>query len=155
MPSLERIVTLGLKDPERKEAPDWLKAARADGHRLVRRLTRQLDYEGLPMPPGPPPPCPPGWRTGPPDFVGVGGQRCGTTRWFHLITSHPEVVPRMVAKELHYFDRFYLEQPEAASLAHYYEYFPRDNGRKTGEWTPCYVSAPWVPSLLAAAAPDA
>jgi hypothetical protein len=60
----------------------------------------------------------------------------------------------MVSKELHYFDQFYLEQPAAASVKRYHQYFPRD-GRKTGEWTPCYMSSAWVPSLLAAAAPDA
>ena len=28
------------------------------------------------------PEVPDGWATGPPDFVGVGAQRCGTTWWF-------------------------------------------------------------------------
>jgi Sulfotransferase domain len=106
------------------------------------------------MPPAPPG-CPPGWRIGPPDFVGVGVQRGGTTRWFDLIRSHPEVVHRAREKELHYFDRFYASELTATDVAGYHEHFPREGGHKAGEWTPMYMSAPWIPRLLAAAAPDA
>jgi hypothetical protein len=98
---------------------------------------------------------PAGRRTGPPDFIGVGVQRCGTTRWFDLISSHPEVLGSVGAKELHYFDRFFAGGCTAREIARYHEYFPRDGDGKTGEWTPMYASAPWVPPLLAAAAPDA
>jgi hypothetical protein len=106
------------------------------------------------MPPAPPA-CPPGWRTGPPDFVGVGVQRGGTTRWFDLIGSHPEVIPPGNVKELHYFDRFYAGGYAPSDAADYHKYFPRDDSRKVGEWTPIYMSAPWIPKLLAAAAPRA
>lgn len=58
-------------------------------------------------------------------------------------------------KELHYFDRFYAGGCTPAELTRYQEYFPRGAGHKTGEWTPVYASAPWIPQLLAAAAPDA
>jgi hypothetical protein len=109
---------------------------------------------GVDLPPAPPD-CPVGWRTGPPDFVGVGVQRCGTTRWFRLIASHPEVVEPTGAKELHYFDQFHAGGWDAQSAARYHEYFPRDEGRKVGEWTPVYSTAPWIPGLLADAAPDA
>jgi hypothetical protein len=118
---------------------------------------------GVDLPPEPLP-CPAGAHLGPPDFVGVGIQRCGTTRWFDLIASHPEVaLPRgsrpgywsTTAKELHYFDRFYAGGCSASDLARYREYFPRAEGQKAGEWTPLYASAPWIPPLLAAAAPDA
>jgi Sulfotransferase domain len=106
------------------------------------------------MPP-PRPACPAGWRTGPPDFIGVGVQRCGSTRWFKLIASHPDVVWSRATKELHYFDRFYASECTPADLMAYHEYFPRKRGCVTGEWTPVYMSAPWIPRLLAAAAPDA
>ncbi len=106
------------------------------------------------MPP-PPPQCPPGWTIGAPDFVGVGVQRCGTTRWFDMIAAHPEVAPSSSAKELHYFDRFYLGGCTPVETARYREYFPRAEGMKAGEWTPLYASAPWIPGLLAAAAPEA
>jgi hypothetical protein len=85
----------------------------------------------------------------------VGVQRCGSSRWYKLISSHPEVDRSNGAKELHYFDRFYLGGCTPAELAGYQDYFPRSAGLKTGEWTPLYLSAPWVPKLLAAAAPDA
>ncbi len=106
------------------------------------------------MPP-PAPECPPGWRTGPPDFIGVGVQRCGTTRWFDLIGSHPEIDRPMGAKELHYFDRFHTGPLTAADAAAYHDYFPREPGHIVGEWTPLYMSAPWIPRMLAETAPDA
>jgi hypothetical protein len=106
------------------------------------------------MPPAPPR-CPPGWCTGPPDFIGVGVQRCGSSRWFRLIAAHPDVVRVRAAKELHYFDRYYAGGFTAADVAGYHAYFPRSGDQTTGEWTPLYISAPWIPRLLAAAAPEA
>jgi Sulfotransferase family len=112
-------------------------------------------YQGVMMPP-PVPECPPGWRTGPPDFVGVGAQRAGTTRWFDLIVAHPQIqAPPATRKELHYFDRFHEGGFTAADAAGYSDWFPRPEGRLTGEWTPVYLAAPWAPAMLAAAAPDA
>ena len=136
------------------KAPRLLTASRRLGHSWVRRLTLQKGDGGLPVP-APPPPCPPGCRTGPPDFVGVGAQRAGTTRWFRLIASHPEVAAPPLAKELHYFDRFYRGGFTAADAERYHEYFPRGEGQQAGEWTPLYASAPWIPALLARAAPEA
>lgn len=109
---------------------------------------------GMDMPP-PAPGCPPGWEIGPPDFIGVGVQRCGTTRWFNLIASHPEITRSVAAKELHYFDRFHSLAPTPEELLDYHKYFPRASSQKVGEWTPLYMTAPWTPRLLAAAAPDA
>lgn len=101
------------------------------------------------------PECPPGWRTGPPDFVGVGVQRCGTSRWFALLAAHPGLATPNSMKELHYFDRFHSGGCGSEELAAYQRYFPRPPGLKAGEWTPLYASAPWIPPLLAAAAPQA
>ena len=106
------------------------------------------------MPPAPPQ-APPGWSTGPPDFVGVGFQRCGTTRWYNLIAAHPEVARPVAMKELHFFDRFHSGGFTEDDLAAYREYFPRPPGKKVGEWTPLYASAPWIPPLLARSAPEA
>jgi hypothetical protein len=153
MSGRKRIFSLGLRDPMRL-APRWLRTVRSIGYASVRRLTRHSDDGGIQLP-LPPPVCPVGWRTGPPDFVGVGVQRCGTTRWIHLIASHPQVDPPPVVKEVHYFDRFYAGGFTANDVAGYHKYFPRDGDRKVGEWTPLYMSAPWVPKLLARAAPDA
>lgn len=105
--------------------------------------------------PAPVPPCPPGWETGPPDFVGVGVQRCGTTRWYDLIAAHPEVAMPSPEKELHFFDRFFTGGFSESDAQQYARYFPRPRGARVGEWTPLYASAPWVPPLLARAAPRA
>jgi hypothetical protein len=114
-----------------------------------------LAYQGVMMAP-PPPSCPAGWRTAPPDFIGVGAQRAGTTRWFDLIAAHPQIqAPPATRKELHYFDRFHAGGFTAADAAAYSGYFPRPPGRLTGEWTPVYLAAPWAPGMLAAAAPNA
>src|ERR1700722_14580356 len=59
---------------------------------------------GVDTPPAPPQ-APPGWTTGPPDFVGVGFQRCGTTRWYNLVAAHPQIARPVAMKELHFFDR--------------------------------------------------
>jgi hypothetical protein len=103
-----------------------------------------------------PPACPPGWVLGPPDFVGVGAQRAGTSWWFGLIRGHPQVdSPPGVPKELHFFDRFWWKHFDRAALDEYRCYFPRRPGHLTGEWTPRYMHDAWTPSLLHAAAPDA
>lgn len=135
-------------------APSLVRGSRRLGHTWVRRLTMQKADGGVPVP-APPPPCPPGLLTAPPDFVGIGGQRCGTTRWFRLIAEHPEISVPPLAKELHYFDRFYEGGFTAADAKRYADYFPHREGEKAGEWTPQYVSAPWVAAQLARAAPEA
>jgi hypothetical protein len=142
----------------RSPARKWLARRR---NRLTRLISDPLgggapgaSGGGIDRPP-PAPACPPGWRTGPPDFVGVGVQRCGTTRWFDLIASHPQVTHSVAAKELHYFDRFYSGRPTQAEIDGYQQYFPRPARQLAGEWTPLYLTAPWIPPLLAAAAPEA
>jgi len=103
------------------------------------------------------PECPPGWRTGPPDFVGVGGQRCGTSWWYRgTIRSHPQVVRiAKPGKELHYFDRFWGGEPPLDFVERYHALFPRPEGAITGEWTPRYMVDFWSMRLLHDAAPGA
>ncbi len=115
-------------------------------------LARRRVFETLP----PYPECPPGWRTGPPDFVILGAQKSGTTWWFRLIEQHPEVVqPTNQRPELHFFDRLWDDWPDAEAIASYHRYFPRPEGRLAGEKTPEYLSCAWAPPMLAAAAPQA
>jgi hypothetical protein len=97
------------------------------------------------------PECPPDWTTGPPDFVGIGVGRAGTSRWFNLMRAHPNVAARV--KEVHYFRRAWCD-PDF-DLDRYQLYFPRPPGSISGEWTPRYMGDHWVPSLLAEAAPSA
>jgi hypothetical protein len=103
-----------------------------------------------------PPEIPHGWTVGPPDFVGVGAQRSGTTWWHGLIRSHPDVVsagrPR---KELHYFDSFHSSAFGDADVAAYHRLFPSPSGAIHGEWTPRYMLDYWTPPLLRIAAPEA
>lgn len=92
----------------------------------------------------------------PPDFVGVGVQKSGTTWWFELIVSHPEVFHRPeIHKERHFFARFARDRFGPEEIRAYHAWFPRPEGFLSGEWTPDYFDQPWVPALLAAAAPEA
>lgn len=141
----------------------------------LRRLRRRL---GLYQPPAPPPkpmdpvsvlqrrrvfetlpehpPCPEGWRTGPPDFVIFGAQKSGTTWWFRLIEQHPGVVqPKNQRPELHFFDRLWSDWPSDEAIARYHGYFPRPEGKLIGEKTPEYLSCPWAPPMVKLAAPEA
>ncbi len=103
------------------------------------------------------PDCPPGQETGPPDLVGVGAQRAGTTWWWRgAIRSHPgftrEVKP---GKEIHFFDRFWRDEVPADLPEQYARHFPRPAGALTGEWTPRYMHDFWALPLLKRCAPDA
>jgi Sulfotransferase family len=102
-----------------------------------------------------PPVPPPGFETGPPDFVGVGVQKAGTSWWYDLILEHPGV-SRMdgIPKELHYFSHFAASPFGEREIDRYRGWFPRRPGSLIGEWTPDYLGYPWVPPLLARAAPE-
>ena len=87
----------------------------------------------------------------PPDFVGIGAQRSGTSWWHGLIETHPHVhALGWPFKELHFFD----ERRDADARA-YHELFRRPRGRLAGEWTPRYMYDAHTPALLRRAAPDA
>jgi hypothetical protein len=101
------------------------------------------------------PPCPPGWRTGPPDFVGVGVVRGGTQWWTRVLRSHPRVQWSGEDKGFHYFDRFWDGDPPENYIELYHALFPRPEGKLTGEIGDRYMLDFWAPPLLAAAAPDA
>jgi hypothetical protein len=97
-----------------------------------------------------------GWTYGPPDFVGVGAQKAGTSWWYSLIARHPGVHHRgSRTKELHYFDRFFGAPFGPEDVEEYHRQFPRPPGTIAGEWTPGYLSDFWMPPLLRRAAPDA
>lgn len=102
------------------------------------------------------PECPPGSRIGPPDFIGVGVQRAGTSWWSAAIQAHPRVFrPEGRAKELHYFNRFWEGDAPADLAERYHALFPRPEATISGEWTPSYMHHFWIAPLLARAAPDA
>jgi hypothetical protein len=102
------------------------------------------------------PPVPaPGFETGPPDFVGVGVQKAGTSWWYDLILDHPGVSSMDgIPKELHYFSHFAVAPFGKREIDRYRGWFPRRPGTIIGEWTPDYLGYPWVAPLLARAAPE-
>jgi hypothetical protein len=93
--------------------------------------------------------------TGPPHFVGVGAQRCGTTWWFRVMVGHPRIrPPKGRRKELHFFDPFAARRMTDEDVQRYYKLFPRETGELVGEWTPRYMRDFWTPPLLRQVAPD-
>lgn len=100
-----------------------------------------------------------GYPTGPPDFVGVGSMRCGTSWWHSLIIDHPrvfnnEAIVGGVIKEHHFFDIRRNLPITDEFKAEYFKGFPKI-GWKVGEWTPCYMRYKRVPEMLYRCAPKA
>jgi hypothetical protein len=101
------------------------------------------------------PVIPDGAALGPPDFIGVGAHKAGTTWWWALLVGHPEIdgVPRR--KELHLLDRMKEEPVPQAQKDWYYRQFPRLPGHIAGEWTPRYMALPAMPRVISEVAPEA
>ncbi|MGH9103586.1 MAG: sulfotransferase domain-containing protein [Acidimicrobiales bacterium] len=98
----------------------------------------------------------PGLVTGPPDFVGVGVQKAGTTWWYSLLALHPDVYDHVAFhKERHFFSPFWAGGFGPGDVAEYHRWFPRPPGQLTGEWTPDYLHQHWVAPLLRRSAPEA
>jgi len=96
------------------------------------------------------------WVAAPPDYVGVGTARSGTSWWDHLISQHPDVVRAPGRpKELHFFDELWAGELDEPLIARYHAHFARPPGTIAGEWTPGYMLDAWTPPLLRRAAPDA
>lgn len=87
----------------------------------------------------------------PPEFVGVGVQKAGTSWWYTLVTDHPHVLlPISQVKELGYLDS--LDVSDAEYAAHFPD---RSSPTITGEWTPRYMAHFWAAGNLATVAPEA
>jgi hypothetical protein len=95
-------------------------------------------------------------QPGPPDYVGVGTARSGTSWWDSLINEHPRVF-RLAGtpKEVHFFDRLWADGLRGRDIERYHALFARPAGTISGEWTPGYMLDAWTPALLRAAAPEA
>ena len=88
-----------------------------------------------------------------PDFVIIGGKKCGTTFLYHLLGQHPLVQPA-ASKELHFFDALFDEGAEW-----YRQCFPAprwEDGRRTitGEASP-YIAHRYAPERMAQVVPGA
>jgi hypothetical protein len=101
------------------------------------------------------PDCPEGWTTGPPDYVGIGAQRSGTSWWYDSMRRNPGIQRSPLGKEVHYFDRYWQGNAPEDVAAEYASLFPRRPGNIVGEWTPRYLADHWAIPLLRRAAPDA
>lgn len=71
-----------------------------------------------------------------PKFIGIGGQRCGSTSLYDYVCQHPDVSKNRLRKELHYFDHGYRQR----ELGWYLEQFPEFSG----EFTPTYMFHSWA-----------
>ena len=125
--------------------------------RVLHAFNKQMPWESGTPPV--PPPVPAGMRTGPPDFVGIGAAKSGTTWWFSLLMSHPEIHVEH-DKEINYFNQKFVNRLEAGEVTlsdaeSYRDWFPRPEGTITGEWTPHYPFARRLPPVIQAAAPGA
>jgi Sulfotransferase domain len=88
-----------------------------------------------------------------PDFVIIGGKKCGTTYLYDLLGRHP-LVQRAASKELHFFDALFEEGAEW-----YRQCFPAprwEDGRRTvtGEASP-YMAHRHAPERMAQVVPQA
>lgn len=94
-----------------------------------------------------------------PDFLIVGAQRCGTTSLFKTLAQHPAVLPAVLHKGVHYFDKHY-----GRGMAWYRGHFPlqasawraeRRTGTRpvTGESSPYYMFHPLAGQRIASDLP--
>ena len=84
-----------------------------------------------------------------PDFIGIGGRRCGTTSLYHAMKQHPQI-DWPGPKEHHYFDVYRNKIP----LETYLGRFKSAEGHVSGEITPRYLYTPAAWETLAKHCPD-
>jgi hypothetical protein len=94
-----------------------------------------------------------------PDFIIIGGQRCGTTSLYNYLIEHPGIVPAST-KEVHFFDYnfkrpFFWYRAQFPSYLHkFYIERVRDLEFVTGEATPYYLFHPLSPRRVAEKMPQ-
>ena len=102
-----------------------------------------------------------GWQIRPPDFVGVGVAKCGTSWWYQLLMEHPQIVPHRVRlinpknKETQYFLHFQHRTLSTEALEVYRQAFAAPPGALCGEFSTQYLLYPTLLEHLAVAAPAA
>lgn len=85
-----------------------------------------------------------------PDFLVIGGKKCGTTALYSYLTQHPSIEPAL-KKEIYYFNAFFQK-----GRAWYRSFFPlRSSGGLTGEATPDYLFHPAAARRIHDAVPTA
>jgi len=85
-----------------------------------------------------------------PDFLVIGGKKCGTTALYSYLTQHPGIEPAL-KKEIYYFNAFFRK-----GRAWYRSFFPpRFSAGLTGEATPDYLFHPAAAQRVHDAVPGA
>lgn len=94
-----------------------------------------------------------------PDFIIIGGQRCGSTSLYEYLISHQHIAPAFV-KEVHYFDlnykkgHFWYRAHFPTEIQQQYIRRRRQYRLITGESSPYYIFHPHAPSRIAKTFPD-
>lgn len=82
-----------------------------------------------------------------PSFMVIGTAKGGTTSLYHYLNQHP-LITMPKRKELHFFDTKKYQR----GIEYYLTKFPRED--ITGDVTPRYMPASWVPQRVSAHFPD-
>ncbi|MFW9820739.1 MAG: sulfotransferase domain-containing protein, partial [Candidatus Thorarchaeota archaeon] len=95
-----------------------------------------------------------------PDFLIIGGQRCGTTFYYNCLKQHPNIKTSLRRKEIHFFDNnfhrgllWYKSYFPTLSSKYFYKYILSHN-IITGEASPYYILHPLVPSRVKSIIPN-
>lgn len=157
-PEVDRQAEIASKKRELRQITTELRAAKKRGDRSVRfeqmKLAKSKQREIYQLEREPDADANEPGTGALPDFAVIGGAKCGTTFFYHLLTLHPQVEPTAM-KETHFFDRLFDQGVEW-----YRGCFPKPrlkNGRMTitGDGTPGYLFNPVVPERMAGVIPEA
>jgi hypothetical protein len=102
-----------------------------------------------------------GWVLKPPDWVGIGSPKSGTTWWHKLLTEHPQIITHRVRlanpynKETQYFLHHQYAKMTTETITLYHEAFASPPGAICGEFSTQYLGYPMCLEHLSIAAPDA
>lgn len=94
-----------------------------------------------------------------PDFIIIGGQRCGTSSLYFYLADHPYIAPAYT-KELHFFDANYNKGQHwyraqfPTTIEKYYTERVHKHVFVTGEASPSYLFHPQVPKRISKLIPD-
>jgi hypothetical protein len=95
-----------------------------------------------------------------PDFIVIGGQKCGTTSLYHYLMSHPYIISPTI-KQIHFFDNNFdkgVTWYRTHFPSYFYKYYLEQKYKKpiiTGEATPYYIFHPVAPKRIAQFVPKA
>lgn len=93
-----------------------------------------------------------GWIRVMPDFIIIGGQKCGTSSLYRYLVQHPSIAPALT-KEVHFFDfhfkqGIYWYRANFPSICHKLLVQNRSKNFATGEASPYYIFHPHVPGRI-------